>query len=375
MSSTAHTVHMRQEDFEAMEARKAERRDYYNQWGMWWRTRKRPIRRLALVTIDGRQHIVIREKDGSYKLQVRESTYLVFAQLSTILLYIKTAKALGPWEGVKPRVTRRVKPHLEQGRVVNKSVFVHPDIAVHALTAYWQQRYWDGMAEAARRSQSAPGWLRWETIAVRPQANARPPLTVIETTVADVAAELGKPDRLEKAAHWDNEGAIRLVNWLLDEHADPRRWNTARHIAEELVAEAEGRYDWKTGTITPKSPTDSRPYLERFTDAPANLTSSHIMAAIEDLAQTAAFQDAMRKGDVFQLGFGIRIKRGQHGCDIYCPLPPGRGERWGHMSRGIEVVNVRDGKYLPIGAQRFQGNIQRFVLDVLPRIVIEEAAA
>jgi hypothetical protein len=276
----------------------------------------------------------------------------------------------------RPHVTRPASKPAELGCVVNKSTFVHPDIAAHALTAYWQQvRYWDGMIEAARRSQSAPGWLRWETIAVRPQAETRPALTVIETTVADVAAELGKPDQLEKVAHWDNEGAIRLVNWLLDEHADPRRWNTARHIAEELVAEAEGRYDWKTGTITPKSPTDSRPYLERFTDAPANLTSSHIMAAIEDLAQTAAFQDAMRKGDAFQLGFGIRIKRGQHGCDIYCPLPPGRGERWGHMSRGIEVVNVQHGKYQPIGAQRFQGNVQQFVLDVLPRIVIEEAAA
>jgi hypothetical protein len=331
-----------------MEARKAERRDYYNQWGMWWLTRKRPIRRLALVTIDGRQHIVIREKDGSYKLQVRESTYLVFAQLSTILLYIKTAKELGPWEGVKPRVTRRVKPHLEQGRVVNRSIFVHPDIAVHALTAYWQQRHWDGMAEAARRSQSAPGWLRWETIAVRPQADTRPTLTVIETTVADVAADLGKVMR----------PAARLP------------MTTEQQDFVTRFAQAHGK------TWTPPAETeDCRPYLERFTDAPANLTSSHIMAAIEDLAQTAAFQDAMRKGDAFQLGFGIRIKRGQHGCDIYCPLPPGRGERWGHMSRGIEVVTVRDGKYLPIGAMKFQGNIQRFVLDVLPRILIEEAAA
>jgi len=191
--------------------------------------------------------------------------------------------------------------------------------------------HWErGFYEAANRSQSAPGWVRWETIAIKPKPEAVT-LTVIETTVEQVAEELGKAMR----------PAAEIPDCL------KTKW--AKDKADH-----------------------SRPCLEQLTDDPANLTSSHLMHVIENVSKTAAFQDAMCRGDRFDLGFGIYIKAQGYTCDIHCPLPPGRGERWGHMSRGIEVCIVNGGRYQPISAMLFQGNIQRFVLDVLPRIETPE---
>jgi hypothetical protein len=209
-----------------------------------------------------------------------------------------------------------------------------PDRGDDPVTAYHKRMsyLWN---EAERRSQAAPVVTLVELAKEAPAETAEPRLTlfVVETSVEE-AAELGKAMR----------PAAEIPDCL------KTKW--AKDMADH-----------------------NRPCLEQLTDDPANLTSSHLMHVIEHISQTAAFQDAMQKGDGFDLGFGIYIKPGGYNCDIHCPLPPGRGERWGHMSRGIEVVNVRDGKYQPIGAKQFQGNIQRFVLDVLPRIETPEMEA
>jgi len=210
-----------------------------------------------------------------------------------------------------------------------------PDRGDDPVAAYYGRMacLWN---EAERRSQAAPVATLVELVKEAPAetADVRPALTLIETTVERVAADLGQAMR----------PAAEIPDCL------KTKWE--KDMADH-----------------------NRPCLEQLTDDPANLTSSHLMHVIEHISQTAAFQDAMRRGDSFDLGFGIYIKPGGYNCDIHCPLPPGRGERWGHMSRGIEVVNVRDGKYQPIGAMQFQGNIQRFVLDVLPRIETPEMEA
>jgi hypothetical protein len=198
MASTAYTVHPRPEDIAIDEARRAKLRKIYNEQGKWWRTRRQPIRRVKFVTLAGRQRTVAREKDGSYKVQVADSTYLRFTVFFAAYRFLQAAKDRD--RRIEEHFSRFVPRRRPLGIIIHPK-FVHPDIAVHVLTTYWQQvRHWDGMNEAANRSQSAPGWLRWETITVKPKAKTVA-LTVIEGGIATLAADLGQPDRFKRVAH------------------------------------------------------------------------------------------------------------------------------------------------------------------------------
>jgi hypothetical protein len=226
MASNAYTVHPRPEDIAIDEAKRAMLRDIYNSQGKWWRTRKRPIRRIALVTIDGKQHTVHREKDGSWRFQKSTGLYLQFADFRQFYVYLQACKAAAYQE----HYTRLASTPAPLGRVMNKSQFVHPDIEAHMLTTYAHglklQRIEYGMAEAARRSQSAPGWLRWETIQVQPAPN----LSIVKGFDAKqrmqaLAADLGTPERLKTAAQKSPE---ELAAWM-------RRWRVAHGFKEDAA--------------------------------------------------------------------------------------------------------------------------------------------
>lgn len=88
----------------------------------------------------------------------------------------------------------------ELGRVVNKSKPA-PRRDYSSCRGYefpLAGYYAVGMREAARRSRSAPGWLRWETIKAKPA----PPLTVIhcEDAVSKLAEQKRQPESLAAAA-------------------------------------------------------------------------------------------------------------------------------------------------------------------------------
>jgi hypothetical protein len=223
MASNAYTVHPRPEDIAIDEARRAMLRRTYNELGMWWLTRKRPIRRVKFVTLAGRRRTVAREKDGSYKVQVSDSTYIVKDSFQAVYRFLQMAKDSD--RRIEEHFSRFVPRRRPLGIIIHPA-FVHPDIAAHALTAYWQQvRYWDGMNEAANRSQSAPGWLRWETITIKPKAEAVT-LTVIEGGVKALAADLGNKERLGRVAQKSPE---ELAAWM-------RRWRVAHGYTEEMAS-------------------------------------------------------------------------------------------------------------------------------------------
>jgi len=114
----------------------------------------------------------------------------------------------------------------------------------------FRARLW---AEADRRSQAAPIIARVAIVKETDDAAQESAVIDFDAAVAAIVEQKSRPDALAPAAKWDNEGAIRLLDAMLEIYADPRRWNSARHEAEKLIAEAEGRYDWQTGEITPRT--------------------------------------------------------------------------------------------------------------------------
>lgn len=103
-----------------------------------------------------------------------------------------------------PHITRVARKPAPKGKVINLSRRAYsiargPIVRSDNLGVY----HWRGMIEAARRSQSCPGWLRWAAIKVQPA----PALTLVKS---------------------DETPAIT--------RSDAQAWQTAREQAAALVA-------------------------------------------------------------------------------------------------------------------------------------------
>lgn len=159
---------------------------------------------------------------------IAPSLHLPFPNLKALMAYIQRerqrwegnpARVFNPQTGLveKPPITREASKPATKGKVVNLSRRDYSQARGPIVRSDNHAVYhWRGMMEAARRSQSCPGWLRWETILIKPKNIVQ--FKTITLTFENVADKLSSGEALAPAASLD----------------DPKAWERARNDAERL---------------------------------------------------------------------------------------------------------------------------------------------